>query len=240
MLTGMSNLLLKTKPKRRWLQFSMRTMLVIVSVSCVVLAVWVVSTERRRRDIGAIEALGGTVRYVGNDGKSKSFPAAFLRRWLPPVYFDQVELVDLSGSSVTDAGLAHLERLSGLEELYLDSTQITDDGLAHLEGLTALQCLILDDTQITDAGLGHLKGLTALKCLVLANTQVTDAGLAHLQGLIALQELYLINVQITDVGLAHLDGLTALQWLLLDNTQVTDDGLVQLRKALPKCRIDGP
>ena len=46
----------------------------------------------------------------------------------------RLEILDLSSSSVTDAGLAHLDGLSGLESLYLSDTQVGDAGLAHLEG----------------------------------------------------------------------------------------------------------
>ena len=37
----MTDTLPKTKPKRRWLQFSMRTVLVIVTLLCVALGLWI-------------------------------------------------------------------------------------------------------------------------------------------------------------------------------------------------------
>jgi hypothetical protein len=44
---------------------------------------------------------------------------------------------------VTDAGLAHLARLTSLQTLVLSETQVTDAGLAHLAGLKSLQSLNL-------------------------------------------------------------------------------------------------
>ena len=149
----------KTKPKRRWLQFSMRTMLVVVTLSCVALAVWVVPLERQRQAVEAIQAMDGRFHYADNEGKSESFPVAFLRRWLPQAYVNEVEV------------------------LWLDDTEITDDGLAPVEHLIGLQILTLEDSQVTDAGLAHLQGLTGLENLNLTGTQVTDAGLVHLEGL---------------------------------------------------------
>ena len=228
MMASMSNQSPKTRPKRRWMQFSMRTMLVVVSLSCVALAVWVVPAERQRRAIEEFQAMGGRLNFVDNEGKSESFPIAFLRRWLPQPYFDKVEVLWLDNTEITDDGLAHMGHLIGLRVLNLDNTQITDAGLAHLKGLTALQGLYLENTHITDTGLAHLKELTCLQQLHLGETPVTDAGLAHLERLTALSSLYLGNTQVTDDGLAHLKGLTALQSLDLENTQITDAGLAHL------------
>jgi hypothetical protein len=54
---------------------------------------------------------------------------------------------------VTDAGLARLQGLTGLQQLDLTSCrQVTDAGLAHLKGLTGLQQLNLECERVTDAG----------------------------------------------------------------------------------------
>mgnify|MGYP001407054826 CR=1 FL=1 len=54
----------------------------------------------------------------------------------------EVVEVNLIGSEVTDAGLAHLAGLAALQFLHLNDTQVTGAGLAHLAGLTALEALI--------------------------------------------------------------------------------------------------
>ncbi len=248
-------------PKRRWAQFSLATMFLVVTVLCVGLSLVVVPAERQRRAVAAIEALGGQVRYVKPDKKaSEAFPRRFPRRWLPRDYVDRVQYVDLRRAQVTDAGLAHLHGLTGLKHLWL--TQITDAELAHLQGLTGLEALYSDQGKVTDAGLSHLHGLKRLKSFNLDLNRVTDAGLAHLQGLTNLEELCLAGTQVTDAGLAHLQGLKNLRVLDLDGTKVTDAGLAfldrltglrvlwlcgtqvedarlaQLRQALPNCRIN--
>ena len=106
--------------------------------------------------------MGGRVNYVDKEGNSESVPIAFLRRWLPQAYFDEVEDLWLNNTEITDHGLAAVGHLVGLQVLNLHNTQITDAGLAHLQRLTALQSLSLSDTQITDAGLAHLQGLPSL------------------------------------------------------------------------------
>lgn len=179
-LTGTAPLT-KLKPKWSWLQLSLRTMLVLVGALCVALNVWIVPSERQRRAVAAIEALGGRVNYVAKQPTIESFQETFLRRWLPQAYFHDVIYVVLENAQVTDAELVHIQGLTGLQRLYLINTQVTDNGLMHLQGRTRLQRLYLINAPVTDAGLTHLQGLTALEHLYLVNTQVTDAGLSQLR-----------------------------------------------------------
>ncbi|HWB12716.1 MAG TPA: hypothetical protein VG826_26055 [Pirellulales bacterium] len=213
----MTSLLTKLKPKRRWLQVSLRTVLVLVTALCVALSMWLVPAERRRRVVAAIGELGGDVRYMEPDQtETKSFPIAFLQRSLPRDYFDQVALADLTGTQVTDARLADLKVLTGLRGLRLGSTDVTDVGLAPLHRLTSLRFLDLSGTPVTDAGLAHVRELKELEALWLAGTDVTDTGVASLRELTSLRELW------------------------LSHTQVTDAGMATLRQALPNCRVTGP
>ena len=71
--------------------------------------------------------------------------------------------------------------LTGLRSLTLSGTEVTDAGLARLKGLAALETLDLNFNDITDAGLVHLEGLAALKELHLIDTKVSDAGVAKLK-----------------------------------------------------------
>lgn len=146
---------------------------------------------------------------------------------------DRMDIVslDLWGSQITDAGLAHLASLTELQTLYLTGTRITDAGLAHFTSLTELQTLYLNRCkQVTDAGLAHFINLTELRTISLSTCmQITNFGLVHLANLTELQTL-LLNFceQITDAGLAHLANLTELQDLELGGTRITDAGLAHL------------
>ncbi len=63
-------------------------------------------------------------------------------------------------NSITDSGLIHLSRLTGLTHLTLDNTRVTDKGLKHLTGLTQLRRLQLFRTPaVTDQGLDNLRTL---------------------------------------------------------------------------------
>ncbi|HEV3005261.1 MAG TPA: hypothetical protein VGX78_12415 [Pirellulales bacterium] len=223
-------------PKRRWAQFSLGTLFLIVTALCVAMALVVAPAERQRRAVAAIEALDGRVVYSVDETAIE----AILGRWLPRGYLDEVEVVSFRGTQVTDTALVHLHGLARLQHIHLDGTDVTDAGLAHLRALTGLEWLSLDDTQVTDAGLVQLHVLTRLQTLLIERTQITDAGLAHLHEHTRLQEIHLDGTQLTDAGLAHLQGLTGLESLTLHQTQVTDAGLAQLQEALPNCAIYGP
>ncbi|MEX2561424.1 MAG: hypothetical protein WD403_15985, partial [Pirellulales bacterium] len=160
--------------RRRWLQFSLRWLLVIVTLSGIGLGLVVRRAERQRKAVAEVRATGGTVSYTFVRGDSQDW----LCRLLGVDYFAEVTRATLADSA-TDATVAHLSGLTSLGDLSLHGTRVTDAGLAHVSGLTGLQVLDLGGTRVSNAGLAHLSGLTGLQVLYLGGTQVTDAGLAH-------------------------------------------------------------
>jgi len=86
----------------------------------------------------------------------------------------------LTGTAISDAGCAHLGKLTKLEELELSGTSISNDGLRSLRELQGLRRLGLDDTSIDAAGLAELSHLPKLASLSLIGTQVTDDALKNL------------------------------------------------------------
>jgi internalin A len=136
--------------------------------------------------------------------------------------------LDLSGSRITDHGLAPLADAHLLDVLVLSRTRITDNGLVHLGAVSQLQCLSLADTRIGDAGLAHLGSLGSLVLLDLAGTQVTGRGLAELGTTKTLSALYLDRTALTNDGLAAVANLRAITQLDVSNTCIRDDALLPL------------
>jgi hypothetical protein len=154
---------------------------------------------------------------------------------------------DSDEATITDAGLAHIGEMAGLEELQLwlhhhawpgffrrrTATPITDAGFAPIGKLTHLRDLNLICNVVTDDGLSRLKGLTGLRKLYLNGGQITDAGLVHLEAMTQLDTLTLCGTEISDAGLAPLRKLTKLEFLALMNTRVSKAGFAALNAALP-------
>ncbi|MBC7854587.1 MAG: leucine-rich repeat domain-containing protein, partial [Pirellulaceae bacterium] len=198
-------------PKRRWYQFSLKTLLLGMTVLCLGPGGYVVyeqgKARRQKAAVAAIEKLGGKLIF----DERVPIRSAAIRQILGDDKYEAVVHVQLHTSTkLTDGDLAHLARLTKLTHLYLNHTQITSTGLAHLTRLKGLTELWLSGTQVTDTGLVHLDPLKGLAALMLNNTQVTDAGLVHLADLNSLTQLQLDDTQVTDSGMVHLARLKGL------------------------------
>jgi hypothetical protein len=243
------------KRKRRWFQFSLRTLLVVMLVAGVCARLLVTKAHRQKAAVETILRGGGTVYYDyqhveggGYDPRREPPGPFWLRKLLGDDFFTNVEYATAvtddgleqfeglsrldhvgCGRETTDAGLMSIKQLRHLQGIFINSTKITDAGLQNLEGLTQLRVLYLGHTHITDSGLKHLSGLTQLQSLNLEDTRITGVGLAHLTGLTRLQVLVLSKTRVDDAGMGHLKGFGQLQDLSLAETQVTDSGVEQLK-----------
>ena len=226
---------------RRFLQFSLRSLLVFVLLVSISLSWLGVKLERARKQKEAVEAIGGLADVTYEDfGDVDPFVEPSVPKWARELFGDDFffDVIYVStGADFSDEEMAYLKRLKNLTILYVGGTQITDAGLEHLEGLTQLTGLDLCDTEITDTGLEHIGGLTSLTELYLVDTKITDTGLGHLGGLTNLAMLELNDTQVTDAGLEYLKGLVSLGYLDLSGTQATPEGVKKLQEALPECEI---
>ena len=113
--------------------------------------------------------------------------------------------LNLIGDHVSDGQLEPLQPIAQqVAVLNLARTNVTDDGLKALEPLKNLRRLHLENTKVTDAGLAHVKDLTNLEYLNLYATQITDSGLSQLEGLKNLRSLYLWQTKVTPEGVDKL------------------------------------
>jgi len=199
--------------KRRWCQYSIRSLMLVT----LVIACWlgyISHNARKQRDIVAwVKEMEGSVEYDYQfDAKGGRIEDAqppgpdWLREWIGIEYFSDVTLVNLENSQVKD--LSPLTGLTNLKKLWLGNTQVSD--LSPLKGLTNLVFLYLSDTEVRD--LSPLEDLTILNILFLSETQVTD--------------------------LSPLEGLRNLEYLNLEGTPVSWEEGQKLQKLLPKCDID--
>jgi uncharacterized membrane protein len=93
----------------------------------------------------------------------------------------QTVWLDLSGTAITDAGLATVAQFKNLTRLHLNRTKVSDAGLEQLTGLQQLEYLNLYGTGVTDAGLQSLTALKKLRTLYVWQTGVTENGLERLR-----------------------------------------------------------
>jgi hypothetical protein len=141
---------------------------------------------------------------------------------------DRLISLELAGTRVSPAGLAHIEHLRSLRTITLPSP-MTDEGLEHIKGLTELVELALVGPGVTDKGIACLKEMRKMRCLSLVKTAVTDDGLRHLAGMKDLEALILVDTKVTVKGLAHLKDLPKLRDVYLTKTGNAESDLDGVR-----------
>lgn len=237
------------KSPRRWLKFSLTTLLAAITLFGVLLGLQASRVQRRTQVVRAIEAAGGHITYRHQLLKPSKlgaqpqpmYPKSRVRDWLCNLvgedWFNQVWSIEIGDTEETDTLLAAVGYLKEVEHMDLSFSETSDIGLRHLAELTHLESLSVRDAYVTDAGLAHLAKTDGLKSLDISYTDVTDAGLNQLVKIAGLESLDISCTNVTDAGLEHLATKGKLLYVKLADTGVTELGIEKLQQSLPKCRI---
>lgn len=94
---------------------------------------------------------------------------------------DQLYILDLSSTAITNKSLISIGELKSLQTLLLQSTKLTDDNMDALKGLANLEYLNLYNTQITDKSIAAISQLKKLKKLYVWQSKITGQGIEQLQ-----------------------------------------------------------
>ena len=160
------------KPRRRWLQFSLRTALVLVlicSIPCGWLAYKLKLARDQREAVQAIRKGGGGVLYDYHWSASRDYTRGI--GYLPsaepktPKWLVDRLGIDMFATVIwvwlpreaTDRDLQPLAELSSLEFLCLNESRVTDEGLRCLQGAAGLRCVTAFDTKVTAEGAAQLE-----------------------------------------------------------------------------------
>jgi hypothetical protein len=140
----------RPKPRLRWLQFRLLTLLLVVTGVALSLGAWRTCIEpyrRQRQTAQLVAKLEG--RFVMSEGVD----------WLP--YFGKdlrkLVLVDLADRDDPAEYLDAVAALPALETLVVGGPKFGDEQLRRLHRLHTLRGLVLDSTEVTDAGLAEIQ-----------------------------------------------------------------------------------
>ena len=212
----------ETKPKRRWFRFSLRMLLLVVTVAAVWMGITMKAVRDRREAIRVIDEMGGTygVRIVGP-------------KWLRYLVGDDKGFYDAIRVSLGPGN-------QGYDPMRPVTGKDISLAINHFGAFTRMSALDLWGPQITDEGLFPLTRLDGLSRLRLNGTSISDRGLKTIQAMKSLEHLDLSSTQVSDAGLKSLIGLSNLKWLDVSRTRVTEEGVLEIQKSLPNCKITGP
>lgn len=217
---------------RRCLQFSLGTLLLLVTICGIWLGIYADRAHKQKAATEAIIRLGGYVSVA-------PYGPQCLRGLLDDSFTTTITEVTMRGAldserswsapvrkpgdwcNLTDEDLQIFENLPELRQLDLSYTILCPGSLRHLATLKELESLRLPLTRITDDDLGHLARLTNLGHLQISFNSITSDGLRHLRGLRRLKWLDLSGTKVDDKGMKYLEGLPALRTVCLYGTEIT-------------------
>jgi hypothetical protein len=190
----------RQKKPRRWLQYSLRSFAIALTLFGVFLGLRVEKARRQKAAVTVWRGLGaqivcrhemifGPAGFLGVNSLAEPPGPDWARRLLGAEYFDTVDSVQLA-----------------------TFRQVTDADFAALAGLPDLKTLeVYARFRISDEGIGQLRALTRIERLVLANTEgksdpacVSDASLQTLAKLRSLRELFLLDAVFSAESADHL------------------------------------
>ncbi len=211
------------RPWKRWLRFSLRSLIVLFLLAGVAFAAFhyrLRNAERQAATVARLKQFGGYIRYVDHQQVvSARQEANLLTAWLTAQlgldFFHDVETVCIGRRG-----------------------EISDDDLESICYLRNIRSVRLGRTAVTDDGLQPMTRLSQLRRFSISSPHITDQGMDHLSRLHQLETLTLVDVGLTDSGLAKLASLRSLEFLALKKTKVSRHGVASLQSALPDCTIE--
>jgi Leucine-rich repeat (LRR) protein len=234
-----------SKPRRRWWQFSLRTLLVGMVGLSMVLALFAFQLQRARRQAAAAEnirKLGFVVEYTYRyePGKPQlvenpvaespiSWPLVAL---LGTDFFHDVvdchpPLQEQPPTSIEDVRRfwQAIEKLPKLRRIQLPNNRGNwIDGRTTTEALRnhhQLQSLLLRNGNLSGEDLQPLAGLERLEGLDVSRNRIDDAGGKYLAAMRKLKQLDLAYNQIGEEGARELAKSRSITWLNLNNNRLT-------------------
>ena len=221
-----------SKPRRRWLQFRLSTLLIAVTLSTLPLGYVAWEREQCRRGKEALEMLQRLAE--SNDGSWSQSSLSRRPEWLKDVIGDDdfraVDEVSLSGDTISDSDLRLLAALPNLHDIGIIDANVTDDGVAYLHNLQFVEGFrVWGNRQVTAKDWGFLRDWRQLRSLSFHDNH-SDRAVPDFPALASLEDLHVTDIPITAAILETISRQTTVEYLALNNTGVTDTDLQHLSR----------
>lgn len=253
---------------RRILQFSLRTVFVLLTAGCIWLGFRSEKAVTQRTTLRLVKTLGGRAMYdyeYGDDyliTPKRPDPAPepkLLRTLLGDDYSSELVFIEVRNvadsdidiiakqvtlrhlsvtGGLTDNALESISRLSRLETLKITGGRFSGTGLDQLSKLTKLRVLSLHNIALSNEKARSIGRLTQLEALSLHGCRIRSKQMEHLKSLRNLRMLDLTNTLVSDDGLKMLYDLRALFMVDVGGSRASPSGVRKLQGALPDALVD--
>ena len=227
-----SGSVLSRRPRPWFLRFSLRFLMLSITIACISFAIFLNRLERQKRMVATIEKLGGSVRYdyqyIPYAGASYN-----VSRMRVPQYWQSQLGIDFF-HAVVDVKLSDTGEKPPLEEiarclprttqLFVPGKYLDDESFKQIGKMKCLKSLyVYQARQVTDKGIAHLAGLKDMTNLHITSTKMTDKSFSVFGEMESLSVLFLYGNYITDEGIQQLSPLKALVRLNVCGKQADPD-----------------
>lgn len=223
-------------------RFSIRTMMIVITLIGVVLGVYCERAERQRRACEQLSEWGVSWRFMTSSDRWKPWAQRFGKfrgghyvYWIEEVRINGSKqrhvagtmrlLGDLPGLTDFEASLCvltvedarNIARATSLRNVNLDHSNLDDDMLLALAPLTNVEELDLDETNIGTRGMAALARMRKLVSFSAYSTAIDDDGMRHLANLPSLRAVEVFDTRVTGRGINHLAQCKKIKWLGVSN-----------------------
>lgn len=238
----------KICPKRHWLRFSVRGLLLLVLLVSIPLGLIgrdLIRSKSEEYLVNDIQIADGYVRYdyvyqvMPPPGTMGLTIAKFdehepkghwlARKILGENIYSYVTIVNLRRADDPNQVLPRIATFSRLEKLSLAEAALTDESVDAISQLRQLRELYLESIELSPQQMRKLAAINSLETLYFTGSFATDDVLEQVANFKNLQEITLRDTAITNRALQSLARVPGLKRIEIDNAkQVTNEGLVPL------------
>lgn len=237
-----------TKPKRRWLQFSLRTSFLVLLIAGIGFGFVASHAHKRQAALAVVRANGCTITF--GPETDPNWNERILRRVFGAEIYQPVlqvnmlpkQFIERDKKKLPEDFLARLAALPEIEFLGLENTDISESDWRNISRFPKLQIVYVSHSNITDDAVKTLSQLIALEEISMNNArEITDVSINYVSKMPLLTNLKVCDTNITDQGLRALSQNSKnLRIIEIRGTNVTAEGVEQFRAVLPQCSVYGP
>lgn len=235
-----------SQPRRHWLSFSLRALLVLMTILCMFLG-WIgpkwLEMKREEAAVKKTQAVGGQIIYDYQHEHAiyrRDHPEVFGS--VPPDPYGPQVLRDLFGEHILsrvvevrfakfdasggdpNQATAELPKLHHLKQVEFNRpVALTDDSIEQLKKIRSLRSIALGGNTITAGRVKRLSQESLLETIALSGTDATYHQIQQLKHFPHLKQIVLSSRQMSDRGFESLGSIATLESLSLRQTPGLSD-----------------